>query len=253
MQHEENIKKQKLNSLAFGKITNHTSQFLLFLQVKMGKFNLKLMHLKTFAKVHQDCKISDNPIGHLTGHFTPVSNFFCQENLTENTFSVQNRDTHLSFLQMKGLKSALAGIALVTSAESALAEDQKPAMQQVGQTTGQVENCGVFVKEQRELAKENEITMTRNDVITLLADCMGGKMQERIAEQERILAALDQEIREIGLSIDEKLQILDAKKRVLAKVIAVNGKLIIRAQELDQEIASALQKADEILQRYQPS
>ena len=45
--------------------------------------------------------------------------------------------------------------------------------------------------------------------MTLLADCRGGLLEERIAQQNAILAALNTEIAEIGLQIDANNQIID--------------------------------------------
>jgi uncharacterized coiled-coil protein SlyX len=151
---------------------------------------------------------------------------------------------------------SLAGAFILTSTligAPALADTQRVSVQLAGMTNGQITDCVAFVREQRRLAAENGVTMSRRDQKTLLHDCNNGQLEARIAEQERILAALDAEIRQFDLELDEQAQILDHQGRVLAKIIAVNGQLIMRAQDADQRIAAKLQEAERILQRLAAS
>lgn len=197
-----------------------------------------------------------NPLGLLTGQNTPMSNLFCQENLTRRAISLENRDTYKILFKMGKLdKSAMAALGMMGALATApaLAEDQRPSIQLAGMTSGQVTDCVGFVKEQQALAADNGVKMSRRDQVGLLDECRSGQLEARIAEQEQILAALDEEIRQIQLRLDEKAQILDEQGRVLAKIITINGQLIIRAQAADQRIAAKLQEADKILQRLATS
>lgn len=131
----------------------------------------------------------------------------------------------------------------------------------------QVTDCVGFVKEQRALAAETGIAMSRSEQKGLLLDCRNGDLEVRIAEQKRILAALDAEIQQIGLRIDENARIIDEQGRELAQIVAINGRLVIRIQETDARIAETdaeirelqadtaakLEEAERILQRLATS
>lgn len=79
--------------------------------------------------MRQDRKNPRIPSELLTGQNAPKSNFFCQENLTENAKLVENRDTYSSLSQMGKIdKSALAGALMLSGAiiaEPALSEQSK--------------------------------------------------------------------------------------------------------------------------------
>lgn len=111
----------------------------------------------------------------------------------------------------------------------------------------EITDCGFYVKEQRLLAAENSIPMSRSDIITALADCRGGKLAARIAGQKKILSKLDAEIQKLDLRIDEKSQILDEQGRVLGKIISINGKLTLRIEQLDAEIEQRLKSMERYL------
>ena len=66
-------------------------------------------------------------------------------------------------------------------------------------------------------------------------------MDNTIADQQRILTALNQILSEQQLRIDELGAIRDANGQELAQIVAINGKLLIRRQ--NAEIASAEARA----------
>ena len=134
-------------------------------------------------------------------------------------------------------KGAALGAALsVLAMDPALAEGTRPPFKLVNATNGQVTDCVAFVKGQRDLAKDNGIVMTRKDQKLMLLDCRGGQLDARIAEQNRIIAALDDELRKIKLRIDAKAQILDEHNRAIAQIISINGQWVIQ-RKLKTEIA----------------
>ncbi|SNZ20073.1 hypothetical protein SAMN06265368_3172 [Cohaesibacter gelatinilyticus] len=100
----------------------------------------------------------------------------------------------------------------------------------------QATNCVAFVKDQRSLAAENGMVLSRAEQKNLLHQCRNSELEAIIAEQEHVLAALDEEIKAIQLEIDENGQIIDENGRAIAKIVAINGQLIIRKQ-LEAEIA----------------
>ncbi|SNZ20074.1 hypothetical protein [Cohaesibacter gelatinilyticus] len=136
------------------------------------------------------------------------------------------------------------------------AEDNAGSYRIEGTYNRQVTDCVAFVKDQRTLATENGVVMSRRDQKSMLHQCRSGQLEARIAEQERILDALDDEIRLLDLRLDEQAQILDEQGRVLAKIIAINGQLIVRIQAskariaaLDADNAAKLAEVDLILDR----
>ncbi len=207
-------------------------------------------------------KNTQYPIVFLTGQNTLKSNLFCQENLTKSPKSLENRDTYLSLLKMGKLDKLGRGLALagaLAAAEPALAEDQRPSVQLAGMTSGQVTDCVAFVRDQRALAADNGVQMSRSEQKGLLLDCQNGQLDARIAEQERIIAELDAAIAKLNLRIDEQARILDANGRAIAQIIAINNQLIIRKQletqiaALDADTAAKLAEAERILQRLATS
>ncbi len=114
--------------------------------------------------------------------------------------------------------------------------------------SGQVTDCVAFVREQRDLAAENDIAMSRRDQVALLNQCESGILQERIAEQERIITALNSEIAHLQLHVDEQGRVIDANNQEIARILAINGQLIIRRREVRAETAAMLDEAERILQ-----
>ena len=169
---------------------------------------------------------------------------FCQQSLTQNLFQVQNKDNYF-FQKMgnlgkfgDGLKVLAAATMLTGAAEAQEAQGENIVLAAQTGTVGQVEDCGVFVREQRELARANNIEMTRRQGLTLLVQCENGEMVQIVEAQNQILAALNTEIAEIGLRINDQAQIIDDQGRELATIVAINGQLVIRIAEIDTEIAS---------------
>lgn len=185
----------------------------------------------------------------LTGQNTPKSNLFCQENLTETDIFLENRDTY-KLLSKMGIDKGKALGAMMLGAlavEPALAEDQRPSVQLAGYTNGQVTDCVAFVKDQRTLAAENGVVMSRGDQKGLLIDCQNGELEARIAEQERILASLDEEIRQLGLQLDDQARILDEQGREIARVVSINNQLILRRQSAEARTMAALDRIERYL------
>jgi hypothetical protein len=176
---------------------------------------------------------------------------FCQENLTKNRFWVINRDTYLfSIRKMKGLRN-LAGAVGAMAALSGAVEAQESngvVLTAMTDTSGQVTDCVGFAREQRDLAQDTGIMMSRGEQRTLLNECRSGQLQERIAEQELILASLDEQIRRYDLRLDEQARIIDANNQEIARIITINGQLIIRRTEVQADTAAMLDEAERILQ-----
>lgn len=208
-------------------------------------------------------KKSANPVDHPTVKSTCMSKDICQESLTKSKTWVENTNNILSFLKMAKLdKSALAGALMLGGAmagEPALADDQRPSMQLANSTIAQVD-CVAFAREQRDLARENGVEMSRRDQKLLLLDCRNGNIHARIAEQQRIIAELDASIAHLNLRIDEQARILDANGQAIAQIVAINNELVIRAQKsedwiasLDADTEAKLAEAERILQRLATS
>lgn len=201
-----------------------------------------------------------SPIGYLTGQNTPVSNFFCQQNLTQNLFWVQNKDNYF-FQKMGNLGKlgnslkVLAAATMLTGAAEAQETNDGVILAAATDTSALVEHCGEFAKQQRLTNKELGITMTRAEVGALLAECHSGALAKRITEQNQILATLDEQIRQLDLRLDDQARILDENGQVIAHIVTINGQLIIRIQntenriaETDARIAAKLREAERILQ-----
>jgi hypothetical protein len=167
---------------------------------------------------------------------------FCQINLTKLRHWVENIDNSSPLQKMGKLdKSALAGALMLGAAvtgEPALAEDKSnPDLHLASATVSEQVNCVAFVKEQRDLAKETGISMSRRDQKKLLHQCNNGQLEVRIAEQEKIIAALRKRLAELDIILDEQARILDVQGRELARIVAINGQLIIQRKQLDNQIA----------------
>ncbi len=230
--------------------------------VKVFGFFASRSGFQTFPKLQQPCKNSQSPELSFPKK--------CQESLTKMHHWVQNIDNTSPPLKMeKGKGAALGALMLgALSVDPALAEDRKGADVHLAAatTTEQVTDCVAFVKGQRDLAKENDIPMSRKDQKTLLHQCNNGQLEVRIAEQNRIIVALDEEIRKLNLRIDKNAQILDEHNRAIAQIISINGQWVIQ-RKLETEIASSetetaasrerqeqmLQEAKRILQRLATS
>lgn len=127
-------------------------------------------------------------------------------------------------------------------------------MQLAAMTNGQVTDCVAFVQEQRDLAAENGIAMSRGDQRSLLLQCNNGQLRERIAEQERIIATLNERIAHLRMRIDANNRIIDENDQVIAFIVAINGQWVIQRQleadiaAIDADIERMLQEAERILQ-----
>lgn len=176
---------------------------------------------------------------------------FCQESLTKNRNWVENKDNYLSSLKMKKL-GQLAGVVSVMGALAApLAAQENTSgvvLAAAEGTNTQVTDCVGFVREQRDLAQDTGIMMSRGEQRTLLNECRSGQLQERIAEQELILAALDEQIRQYDLRLDEQGRIIDANNQEIARIVAINGQLVIRIENTRADTAAKLAEAERILQ-----
>ena len=214
------------------------------------------------------CKNRQKPLGHPTGQSSPKSNFFCQENLTKKIISLENRDTYKFFSKMEinegrlpadeevgkttsGKKiaspkvaMALAG-ALAAATSPALAEDNTSQIQLAAATssTSQQVDCVAFVKDQREIAADSGVKMSRKDQKSLLHQCRSGELQARIAEQKKILAEFDKEIEALNLRRNEQNQILDANGQAIAQIVAINDQWVIQ-RKLNSEIAQIQENID---------
>ena len=190
------------------------------------------------------CKNSQKPLGPHTGQNTLKSNFFCQLNLTKTSFSLLNRDTCITFSNMGKLdKSAAIGAGMlgILAAAPAMAEDKTGQIQLAAATSGvsQQVDCKLLARNHEGTGKEK---------MKVYSDCRNGVLQSenealdvRITEQQRIIAALNQILSEQQLRIDELGAIRDANGQELARIVAINGKLLIRRQ--NAEIASAEARA----------
>lgn len=182
--------------------------------------------------------------------------FFCQPNLTEKDVSVENRVNSISSKKM-GQFGKLAGVATLAAAlsgEPVLAEDNAAVLHQAAMTNEQVTDCVGFVREQRDLARATGITMSRRDQTQLLDQCESGLLQDRIAEQERIIAVLNERIAHLRLRIDANNQLIDENNQVIAFLVAINGQWVIQRQleaeivEIDENIDQMLREAEQIIQ-----
>ncbi len=124
-------------------------------------------------------------------------------------------------------------------------------------TNGQVTDCVAFVQEQRDLAAENGVAMSRGDQRSLLLQCNNGQLRERIAEQERIIAALNERIAHLRLRIDANNRIIDENDQVIAFIVAINGQWVIQRQLEDSitaseaEIAASRARQEQMLREFE--
>ncbi|MBV1864922.1 MAG: hypothetical protein KUG74_10855 [Rhodobacteraceae bacterium] len=145
----------------------------------------------------------------------------------------------------------LAGVVSVMGALAAPLEAQENTsgvvLAAAEGTNTQVTDCVGFVREQRDLAQDTGIAMSRADQRSLLHECRNGELEARIAEQELILAALDEQIRQYDLRLDEQARIIDANNREIARIITINGQLIIRRTEVQADTAAVNANTEEML------
>lgn len=183
---------------------------------------------------------------------TLKSNYFCQENLTKPLFLVENIDTYSIFSIMgklgnlgNGMKVLAAATMLGGAAEAQ--ETPTPVVPAAEAVSAQVTDCVAFVKEQRELASDVGIAMSRSEQKSLLHECNNGQLETRIAEQRAILAALDEQIQQLDLRLDEQARIIDAQGQELARIVAINGRLVIQRAAVQAEGQQYLDEAERIL------
>ena len=143
-------------------------------------------------------------------------------------------------------KSALAGMAMLGAmvAEPALAENQKidPIVTgAVGSVSHQVD-CKVLARNHDGTGKEK---------LKVYSDCRDGVLQAETAElenelakQKHILAALNKMLADQQIRIDEQGRILNELGEELARVVSINGKLIIRRQQAHARSEAALDEAE---------
>jgi len=186
-------------------------------------------------------KKSFKPISLLTGQNTPKSNFFCQESLTKWPKFLENRDEFKKLSKMGKLdKGAALGSMMLgaLAVQPALAEEPKAEVFHVASNVSQQVDCVAYAKK----------GATRADKKQRLSDCRVGKLDAQIAEQERVLKALNEQLAALNLQIDENARILDEQGNELAQIVAINGQLVMKIQQTDQQIAQKLQEAERILQ-----
>ncbi|MEP5418804.1 MAG: hypothetical protein ABJP89_19580 [Lentilitoribacter sp.] len=186
------------------------------------------------------------------------------KSFNENNF-LYNRVTYLFYSPKMGKFGQLAGAvaATLTLSGAAAAQEQVPnglVLAAADGTTESVTDCVGFVREQRDLATETGISLSRADQKTLLHQCRNNELEAIIAQQNQILAALSGELAALNLSLDDQARILDDQGRELAHIVAINGQLVIRRQQLQLETAqldadseAKLAEAEAILQRLATS
>ncbi|SNZ20072.1 hypothetical protein [Cohaesibacter gelatinilyticus] len=108
-------------------------------------------------------------------------------------------------------------------------------------------DCVAFVKKQRALAAENGEVMSRRDQKLILLDCRNGELEDHIAKQERILSALDEQIRQQNFRLEAQGRIIDDQGQELARVIWVNRKLVLRRETAEVEQAQILDEIEAYL------
>ena len=195
------------------------------------------------------CKNSKKPLSLLTGQITLKSNFFCQQNLTKTSISLLNRVTCITFSKMGKLdKSAAIGAGMlgILAAAPAIAEEPKGQIQLAAATSGvsQQVDCVAYARE----------GTSRADKKQRLKDCRLGKLDTRIsdqeaviAEQQRVLAELNDMLKTHQMRIDELGVIRDANDQELARVVAINGKLLVQRSNLETQIAQSQARQEVIL------
>ncbi|MGB0900984.1 hypothetical protein [Halocynthiibacter sp.] len=222
-------------------------------------------HKTTNRQTPPDGNKRRSPIGLLTGQLTPMSKVFCQESLTKTTSWVENKDNITP--QKMGAFNRLAQAAALSAGLTGAAEAQEQqgtvVLAATTETTTQVTDCVGFVREQRDLARDTGIALSRSDQKTLLHECRNGELADRLAEQEAILADLRIRFNEIveqsedlQITMNANAQIIDENNTVIAQIVAINGQWVIQRQlenqiEQSQERQQAmLDEADRILANY---
>ena len=206
------------------------------------------------------------PIGHPTGQNAPKSNLFCQEYLTKSLKLLDNIAENL-FSSIMGKFGRLAGavgiVGALGAAEAAAGEKPTnaeipiPVTATVDDTGAQVTDCVAYVRAELDAQKAKGIAMSRKDQKLLLLDCRGGNLDTRIAEQEAILADIRARMAErltekYGITLDEDANVVDEFGKVLARVVAINGKLVLQRQ-LEEENEALLDEAKEIIDQLASS
>ena len=188
-----------------------------------------------------------SPIGYLTGQNTPVSNFFCQQSLTENLFWVQNKDNYFSKKMGNlgklgdGLK-VLAAATMLTGAAEAQETNGNIVLAAASDTSIQVRDCQTEVKAFREQLQAEGVDRSelKDRVRAEMATCRHGN----IATQEIEIARLDSEFLEMkawlqarGLDVNEAGHITDPQGRLLAVIEAETTELRESTAELRESTA----------------
>ncbi len=201
------------------------------------------------------CKNSQSPV--------MLFSVFCQESLTKFCHWVENIDNTLSLFKMaenslgnglseeaveetnSGKKLAnpkvamalAAGLTAMAPAGAALAEDNSAKVFQVASTTSQQVDCKIMARNYDGTGKEK---------MRVYSDCRNGVLDAQIAEQEkviaeqvRILVALNEILSEQQMRIDEQGRILNDLGEELARIVSINGKLIVRRQQAESRITQA--------------
>lgn len=103
---------------------------------------------------------------------TGLSIFYGQFGLTKSAKKIENKDTYYPSKMSRSEKLApVLALGAMLSADPALAEDRGGTMQLASMTQAQVTDCVAFVKDQRALAAEHGIKMSRKDQKLMLLDC----------------------------------------------------------------------------------
>ena len=106
---------------------------------------------------------------------------------------------------MKSFGSAFgklaASLGMLASVEAAA--ETNPALDQVQRTFDGVEDCGVYLREVVESSRVAGSPITRTQGADILADCRNAQLQATLAEQEATLAALDEQLVERGLRVED--------------------------------------------------
>ena len=215
------------------------------------------------SKMPYYCKNAQSPV--------MLFSVFCQESLTKSRHWVENIDNTLSLFKMaenslgnslseeaveqtdsgKKIARPKVAMALATSlaamapAGATLAEDNSAKVFQVASTTSQQVDCKILARNHDGTGKEK---------MKVYSDCRNGVLDAQIAEQEkviaeqqRILAALNEILANQQMRIDELGRIRDANGKEFARIESINGKLIIRRQQLQTQIADSQTRQEAIL------
>lgn len=186
-------------------------------------------------------------ICYLAGQKPPKSRVFCQENLTEFARRVENRADITPYIMKLGENgSRMAALAAVVAAGMSGAPERAEAGEQIvvataGQTVMSAEEC---------LAERRAGNMDRKqfrECKRSAADARINELDAEIAEQQRVLADLREQLAAYGLQLNSRAQILDEGGRVLAQIVAINGKLVLR-EEAEARTVAALGRIKSFLE-----